>query len=263
VVGSTNNLSTLQSIVWFPWIIWAGQSVTLSLPKKAVFASLVTAQFLAGYPQHVVYAVAAAVGHSFFLYGRKNWKGWLMGWLSTMVLTLMVSAVAWVPFVESLVSSTRMEQTTTQAQTGSLHPSMLGKTVIAYLFDKPSTGMKWGPAWSGQPNMVWNISAVGFFLVCLSLTVKKLRTPRVKLFAAMCGITILLSLGTYLPGFEFLQQVMPFFRVGRYPSMALIITTLYLILWLIEVIQKISIPSVWVKILNVGAFGGLIFSVMA
>ncbi|MBP7774341.1 hypothetical protein KA078_00975 [Candidatus Woesebacteria bacterium] len=262
VVGSTNNLSTLQSIVWFPWIIWAGQTVTLSLPRKALFAGLVTAQFLAGYPQHVVYAVAAAVCHSFFLYGTKNWKGWLGGWISTMVLTLMVSAVAWVPFVESFVNSTRMEQTTAQAQTGSLHPSMLGKTFIAYLFDKPTAGMKWGPAWSGQPNMVWNISAVGFLLVCFSLTVKKLRTPRVKFFAAMSGITVLLSLGVYLPGFELLQQVVPFFRVGRYPSMALIITTLYLILWLIEIIQKISIPSVLTKIFTVGAFGTLIISIM-
>lgn len=262
VVGSTNNLSTLQSIVWFPWIIWAGQTVTLSFPRKALFALLVTVQFLAGYPQHVVYAIAAAVGHSFFLYGRKNWKGWLVGWFSTMVLTLMISAVAWVPFVESLVSSTRMEQTTAQAQTGSLHPSMLGKTVVAYLFDKPSVGMKWGPAWSGQPNMVWNISAVGSFLVCASLTMKRLRTPRVKFFAAMCGITILLSLGSYLPGFEALQQIMPFFRVGRYPSMALIITTLYLILWLIEIIHRISIPSVLARIIYVGAFGALVFSIM-
>lgn len=262
VVGSTNNLSTLQSIVWFPWIIWSGQRVTLSLPRKALFALLVTAQFLAGYPQHVVYAVAAALGHSFFLYGMKNWKSWLAGWLSTMALTLMVSAVAWVPFIESLASSTRMEQTTVQAQAGSLQPSMLGKTVIAYLFDKPAAGMKWGPAWSGQPNMVWNISAVGFFLVCYSLTIKKLRTHRVKLFAFMCGITLLLSLGTHLPGFELLQQVVPFFRVGRYPSMALIITTLYLILWLIEIIQKISVPSVLAKILNGGALGALTLSIL-
>lgn len=238
--GATNNLSTLQSMAWFPWIVWAGLHVHASLFRKILFGLLVTVQFLAGYPQHVVYAVVAVVLHS-ALSTSLFWKQWFVGWVTTGVIVLSMAAIAWLPFAHTLLQSTRMEQTTAQAQTGSLHPVMMIKIILSYAFDNPSKGVKWGPAWSGQPNMVWNISSIGLVVLLLSLMQGSLRDKNVRIFAGIALGSLILSFGAYLPGYEYLQHALPFLRVGRYPSMVLIVTQMYLLLWLASVVHSVRI----------------------
>ncbi len=143
VSGSMNNFSTLQSLVWLPWLAYFGLQLVKSNQAKIWFSIVVSLQFLGGYPQHVLYGIGFAVLLSFFNRSVSFVK-WLKSWLLTALLTLLVSAVAWVPFVNMLLHSTRMEQTTAQALVGSLNPVMLIKFVLPYFFDNPAVGMEMG-----------------------------------------------------------------------------------------------------------------------
>jgi hypothetical protein len=160
--GSSNNLVTIQAIAWFPWIAYCGLKLFESSKMILIFSLFALGQFLAGYPQHVVYAIFLAVILSII----RNWRNvalwtWLYRWLITAVVTIGVSTIAWLPFLEVFLQSTRMIQTTQQAGTGSLNPLMLIKMVLPYFFDNPAAGIKWGPAWSGFPNSLFYVTWVG------------------------------------------------------------------------------------------------------
>ena len=93
--GSINNLSTIQSIVWFPWIAWMGLKLHDKKNHIFYYALLVLIQFLAGYPQHVIYAIVFSVMLSAFYHWKKiKFKQWFNTWLITAIVVLLVSAVA-------------------------------------------------------------------------------------------------------------------------------------------------------------------------
>ncbi|PJC42601.1 MAG: hypothetical protein CO040_03600 [Candidatus Pacebacteria bacterium CG_4_9_14_0_2_um_filter_36_8] len=256
VSGSMNNFSTVQSLVWLPLLSYLGLKLVKEKSAKILFALAVTLQFLGGYPQHVIYGIALAVGLSLFVWLRENnktnfstWtKSWFFPWTITALLTLLLSAIAWIPFTEMLFKSTRMEQTTTQALVGSLQPAMLIKFVLPYFFDNPASGMKWGPAWSGQPNVGIYVTWLGLLALATSffVTLTKLinRKKLVKedqetlLFFLITLFSLIFSLGQYLPGFEFIQKLFPLFRIARYPSMVMIVTNVVMILWAVRALQK-------------------------
>lgn len=229
VTGSINNLVTIQSIAWFPWVLLASMNIATH-KGRVIFALCILFQFLAGYPQHVVYALLAAI----FLSIPKAVqvpKTWLYHWFLTGCITLFVTCVAWLPFIEPFFHSTRMIQTIQQAQSGSLHPFMLIKSFIPYFFDNPSWGMKWGPAWAGFSNSVFYFTWIGMLILGI-VCFQSFRKNWFLLLLIFIGIVF--SFGSYLPGYSYIQEVIPFFRVGRYPSMMLIITTLLGIILIVK-----------------------------
>jgi len=271
VTGSIHNLSTIQSITWLPWIILFGLSVTNSNTAKVLFGVAVLFQFLGGYPQHVVYAIFATMLISVFMLKqkeksrkppRKLVKQWLLTWIFVGLVSLGTSAVAWLPFSEVLMNSTRMAQSTSQAQVGSLNPPMLAKVVLPYIFDKPTAGMKWGPAWSGQPNMVFYVTLLGLLIVVLRLRSKKLLQIE-KLFLIFIPASIVFAFGSALPGFAVIQELLPFFRIGRYPSMILIVSSLFLALWVGIALEKVAVSARFLKKLLLLSAGILVVSVGA
>lgn len=266
VSGSSNNLTTIQSIAWIPWILYAGSFIYTSVTARGVFALLVLAQFLSGYPQHVIYSIAMSVVFSSWeVWKKTTLKKWAISWLVTGTITLFVTAVAWLPFAESLLGSTRMIQSTTQAQVGSLDPKMLPKMVLTYIFDNPVAGMKWGPAWSGQPNVLFYVTWLGLIAISYSLILwKKIKTDLVVFSAVVVVSTLIFSFGKYLPFFEQIQQIIPLLRVGRYPSMVLMFTNLWLIVWTVAVIPKLSFSKVirrllWIFLALMVVIAGLVW----
>jgi hypothetical protein len=242
VSGSSNNLSTIQSIAWIPWLLWASVFVTKKSGARIGFALLVLGQFLAGYPQHVVYSILMAVIVSWW-YERSSLQffKWLRAWAITGILTILISAIVWLPFAESLLLSTRVNQSSGQAQVGSLDPAMLPKMILTYIFDHPSRGVKWGPAWSGQPNVVFYVGWISLMAVGYSLkNWKKSRTSLAIFSALVVGLTLFFSFGKFLPFYEQIQALIPFLRVGRYPSMVLMFTNLFLIIWAVEALKNLK-----------------------
>ncbi|MBT3249624.1 MAG: YfhO family protein [Candidatus Pacebacteria bacterium] len=250
ISGSMNNFSTLQSLVWLPWLAYFGLQLVKNNSAKVWFSIVVVLQFLGGYPQHVLYGIGLAVLLSLFKRSISFTK-WLKSWLLTAILTLAISAVAWVPFVDMLLHSTRMEQTLAQSQGGSLKPVMLIKFVLPYFFDNPAAGMKWGPAWSGHPNVGIYATWLGWLAVGASLLTKKLKklSKEVVLFAVITVVTLLFSLGQYLPGFNLIQLLFPLFKIARMPSMLMIVTNVVVILWSIVALKKWRISQLSYKLL--------------
>lgn len=236
VTGMSNNLVTIQSIAWFPWISYWALMLFKSKRNLFIFSLSVLGQFLAGYPQHVVYAILLGV----FLSAISPWKkitifDWFKKWAITGFITLGVTAIVWLPFVDIFLQSTRTIQTTVQAGMGSLHPLMLIKLFLPYFFDNPMAGIKWGPAWSGLPNVALYITWSGLFL--LFLAIKKRHSVFLLLFAL---VTILVSMGDNFFLFSLLQRFIPFFKVSRGPSIALICTNISLILIAMKEITEIK-----------------------
>ena len=251
VAGSLHNISTLQSIVWLPWICYFGLQIQQSWKQKLFFVLMVLMQFAGGYPQHVLYSIVGAVVLSLIFKDRQNfsWIEWLKHWLMTATLTISVSTVIWLPFIQLLQSSTRMEQTITQAGVGSLNPAMLIKMLVPYFFDKQIAGFKWGPAWSGQPNVLFYFSWLGLLCLFWPIKIKKNKQQINRNIAIFVIVTLVFALGTYLPGFSFIQKAIPVFRIGRYPSMSLILTTLGAIILISRKITYIKISKKWLKML--------------
>lgn len=167
----------------------------------------------------------------------------------TAVITITISTVIWLPFVQLLRNSTRIEQTLVQAGVGSLKPVMLIKALVPYFFDKQVAGFKWGPTWSGQPNVLFYFSWLGLLSLFWPIKTKKNTQQINRNITIFIIATLVFALGVYLPGFSFIQKAIPIFRIGRYPSMSLILTTLGAIILISRKITDISIGKKWLKVL--------------
>lgn len=227
VTYSINNLSTIQSIAWFPWVVLASRFIRRKWWGAALFGLVILGQFLAGYPQHALYSIFSAVLLDIFLLKRNNnfsWPSWFLHWMRLGVVVVGITAVAWVPFTRMLGESTRSMQNTTQALSGSLNPAQLPKVIIPYMFDLPLAGFRWGPAFSGFPQALFYFGLPG--IVALVIFLKR---NRYWLF--VFGSLFLFSLGSYLPGFSTLFQLLPILKFARYPSMAMIPLVLFACLY--------------------------------
>lgn len=233
--GSLNNLSTLQSMTWTPWVVWAGMQVSgkkgLNLQNLGLFALIVWLQFAGGYPQHVLYSVLLAAAFSLMSWFEESktfsvqnlWR-WIAHWLVAGGVVVAVSAVLWMPFVESLLNSTRVVQSESQSTAGSLEFLELSKVVVPYIFDKPSQGMKWAVSWAKPPLLAFYFSWFGLVLLGARLVSQQKKTRDWWLLGLFVA-SLLLALGENLPGFSILQTIFPFLRVTRGPSIILMITT--------------------------------------
>ncbi len=257
VSGSINNLSTIQTLVWLPWLVWAGMNVPRSGLAKLQFGLLVLVQFLAGYPQHVLYSILMAVGLSAYLeFGLtkadglaiqpvparsvKKWqqvRDWLVAWAVAGGLAVALSAMVWWPFLETLQHSTRTIQTQSQSEAGSLHPTDLIKLITPYFFDNPAAGVKWGPQWNGMSNLSVYMTWLGLLVPLGWFLAGKARRWDWVAAMAIFG-TILFALGGNLPGFTQLQALLPIFRISRGPSTMLMLTTLVWIVWLATILSR-------------------------
>lgn len=228
VTYSINNLSTIQSIAWFPWVVLGSLNLTKKKWGRIIFGLLILAQFMAGYPQHVLYSIMTTVLLDVYL-SKKNrefkLRTWMLTWMITGLIVLGITAVAWFPFVRVLSESTRSIQDARQAMVGSLDPRQLPKIIIPYIFDLPLAGFRWGPAYAGFPQALFYFGLPG--LAALGIFLRKNRY-----WLIVFGSLFLFSLGSYLPGFSKLFEILPMLKFARYPSMAMIPITFFASLYI-------------------------------
>lgn len=253
ITGSINNISTLQSLSWMPWVVFFGLGVASKTNIKSgrgmiLFCFAVLAQFLGGYPQHVIYSIATAVIFSLYVFFEEHktvhniWqKGidWLRQWILAAVLVVPLTAVAWLPFLEVLQQSTRVIQTTSQAAAGSLHVSELLKSIHPHLFEHPAAGMKWGPLWNRQPNLMLFISWFGTLMLVLAALQKRIKKSQL-LFLATIFISLVIAMGDSLPTFTLIQKI-PIINASRGMSTILMIPALILPILVAVCIDSITI----------------------
>jgi hypothetical protein len=259
LTGSINNLATLQSLSWMPWIVLAALSID-TWKGKAALALAVLLQFLGGYPQHVLYSLLTAgvfsVAESWPQLSLGSWNSrgrWMRNWIIVSMLAVLISAVAWLPFLPVLQNSTRSIQTTQQAASGSLLPSELSKIVLPSIFDQPALGMKWGPSWNKPPNVMLYFTWFGLAVSALALIQLKL-TTREKILLSLVAFSLILALGDNLPTFKLLQSL-PLINLSRGVSTILIVPAL---VWSILIglwATRLSPSERLVKLLSTTALG--------
>jgi len=250
VTGSLNNLQTLQSLAWLPLVLFSALAVHRSFKGGLLFVAVIVGNFLAGYPQHVLAAVPIAAVFSLFAVSQEHklsWRvlvPWVGRWLIVGLLSLGFSAFALLPFIETLAGSTRLAQSADQAARGSMHPLEIIKLWVPYFFDAPSLGLRWGPSWNVFPTAVPYVTAFGWLTFLLTLKLKKL--DKVQLFLiGMSGVTLFLSLGSFIPGYTWVLEHIPFSTTVRYPSSWLVLTNISWLLLLAYQLPTLKISKLW------------------
>ncbi len=250
VTGSLNNLQTLQSLAWLPLVLFAALHVHKSLKGSLSFALVIAANLIAGYPQHVVSVLPVAALFSLVaLRQESGWNvrsigTWVRQWFMAGLVGMALSAFVLWPFVETLASSTRLAQSADQAAVGSLHPAELIKIWLPYFFDAPAWGLRWGPSWNTFPTAVPYITIFGWLTLVLCLKPKRLSVNQVFL-VGLAAITLLVSLGKFIPGYTWVLAHVPFSSTMRYPSSWLVFTNIAWLLLVATVLPKFELSKKW------------------
>lgn len=245
VTGSINNLTTLQSITFVPWIIYASIRLNNTWKSSAFLIFCLVGQVLGGYPQYVMYSLLAGSLLSLWykrsiLRNKINLRLWLEQWMVVGLFVFGLTAFVLLPFIKDLAHSTRAIQTPSQSVMGSLHPLELVKVVLPYFFDNPAAGMKWGPSWNSMPNLVFYVTWFGIFVLgCTMLSKRRNKTDI--FFGLTLLFCLLFSLGDRLPGFSHFQTLVPIFKASRGPSLILAAGNALLILWIGDALSRFAL----------------------
>lgn len=246
IIGSMNNISTLQSLTWMPWVVLFGQRLSKDRTAILYFSLVVFLQLLGGYPQHVFYSVVVAGLFSLFsdrdlILKEKKWFRWVTTWFLAGVVSLLLSAVVLLPFIPTLLDSSRTVQSSTQAAAGSLEVSELIKVVLPHFFDDASQGMKWGPSWNKPVNVMLYFTWFSLVIMTMFLFLKKKLQSDWFYLTLILG-SIFLALGSNFFLFGVLQHI-PLFKFSRGLSTILMIPALIVPLWCASLLTRITVSK--------------------
>ena len=248
VTNSLNNLSLLQSLTWTPWVMWLGVLLFKNPKAKRWLPVIITLQLLGGYPQHVLYAVLGAVLLSLIFKKKFSRRKWAIDWFGVGLGTILLSAFIWLPFVETLLSSTRTVQSAAQSVSGSLHPIELIKLMVPTFFDNLRLGLRWGPKWNETPYLAWYVGWLGL-LVPIGVFFSKKRIKQDWWLMGGVLFTLWFAVGEHAPGFGLLQKLIPILQISRIPTTILGVGTILMILWLVSSLDRLKISPKFLKFL--------------
>lgn len=231
MTGNMNNLATIQSLAWAPLVMVSALMMLRNRKWSVAFILSASLQIYAGYPQYAFFTVlCSGIFAAFFMIKEKHaWIDGMKKYALTFALILLLTAPVLLPFIETLRGSTRMQQNTAQALTGSADPINIAKVFVPYLFDKPSDGIKWGPSWNGFPNVMFYVTWIG--LVFAGIAVVGAKERKTTLFLCVVGgIFFLSSMGEYFPLYTKMLAAFPLSKLMRSSSQIMFITNITFIL---------------------------------
>ncbi len=247
--GSSNNLVTIQSMSWIPWLVNSSYSLAQTRHASIKTGFILAILILASYPQYLILALLPALVVSYLGISQVKQKvtpkalltRLVLRWILTIIIAIGFCAVSLLPFVVTLLNSTRTIQTVTQSAMGSLRMPELIKMIVPYVFDAPAYGIKWGPVWSGFPTALPYITTTG--LIILFLNIKRMfKSNRYFRFMSLvAAMSFILALGNNLPFYNQLLTAIPILTMVRYPSMWLTTTHLMLVIMLALALPTIKV----------------------
>lgn len=244
--GAANNLATLQSLSWFPWVLWAGFELHWQTGAVVRLTAVIAGMVTAGYPQHLLVVLPVSFLISWAKSSAKWWeliKAWFVSVLAAFGLTAPLS----LPFLAALSDSTRQIMSAEQAARGSFHPAELIKIFLPNFFDAPRFGIRWGPNWNFFPTNMPYFSSLGLIILLTTSWKKLLRDRLVRVLFLACAGGFLLSLGSHIPGYLELLRAVPVLAMVRYPSTWLFVPELFGLV-LMAYAAKTWRPPEWLKL---------------
>jgi len=266
VTGSVNNIATLQSITWLPWVVLAGLGIQ-NWRGAVLFSLVIWMQLSGGYPQHVLYSILTAVVVSvwhgqigFSKHSLKQWRAWFLSWLRAGVLSILFTSVLWMPFLPVLAESTRSIQTPEQAASGSLQLAEVLKLIVPTVFESPRMGMKWGVSWTNQPNLFLYFSWLGLLIAAVAIIQKRI-AHRDWWLLGLIIVSLIVAFGDTLPTFALVQAI-PILSSARGASIILMIPALVGALLVARWLGEVQLVPRTVTVLQKSALGLFIASLI-
>jgi len=229
-VGSGPLLSTvnfwnhLAGAAWMPWVVLAADGALRSpgYGRSLTAGAAVAAQMLAGSPDMCLMTGAVIALHAVtFLFPRPRAFRPVRSLLLAMVFALGLSAVVWIPAVESARNSGRWEMSEGSRAAWSLHPANLLQVVLPLLpGDFPASGLVRQTLFD-RPDPFLVSLYVGLPAVALAAaSFAGARPPWVFGFVTLAAS--ILALGRHTWVYSLAAQLMPPLTILRYPSKAMV-----------------------------------------
>lgn len=222
--------SLVYAAVWMPWLLWAERT---RIRSEGMGAHRLTSGMILGlifladvrwgiYSTILVCIYSASLALRLFLRFR------LMDWVKSLVLQLwlafLVAAPLILPLAEYTSLSTRRMMTAADSLAFSLPPLRLIGFVL--------------PEFGGYAEWVFYAGGLGFLAVLIAAGTSELRL-RIRFWLVLFAITVLLSLGSYLP-FAGLLAKLPFFYLLRVPPRILFINGLAIAVLVASVVDALG-----------------------
>jgi len=210
-----------QSIALIAWLLWAAERILqrVTVLRTAIFAVCFALIWLAGHPQVAYMATLLTAAWVFWRWrsGHKRRNALValavgVGWGT------LLSAVHWLPMIQLLHQTPRIQLSVWRANRFPLHPEQL------FLFLVPDTyGTPWQGNWLGRGNY-WEVAcAVGILPLMAAFSARKAR-PDGRFWLLVAAIGLWLSQGTTGGLYILAYYLLPGMKAFHDPARWLIIT---------------------------------------
>jgi hypothetical protein len=202
-------LAILETAAWLPAILWAMRRVAARADARSVALAglLLAICALAGHPQTLVTIAYVAVAYFAFSAWRARLPFRRAALLLTVtgLLALMLSAVQWLPALEFMRLSSRVELTVETAGTGFPFSDVVQ-------FIAPGRVSQYSPLYIGWLPFALALLALG---AVLAKRIKGEVSARIVFWAGVAVVALIISFGNRTPLFGALYALAPGFRLFR------------------------------------------------
>lgn len=219
LITYTNNLPMIQVASLLPlvlglWITYKNNSTRQNLINVILFSSL---QVLAGHPQLTFYSWLLYVSYALIFFpGNILRRIGNIGRIASGVC--LVTAIQLLPFLEFVLSSTRIGNGFSYATFGSLPLTALMRFFLPTIVGNTSVGTGW---WQG--GSVYGY--VGVLPLIVALFAIRDKRKIVVFFVLLCIFSFLMSFGSNMPIFRLAYFLIPGVSLFRVPSHFLLLNT--------------------------------------
>lgn len=231
LVSRVEFFSVLASSIWLPLIVlFLKKLIETGKFKYFAYSSLVLAlPVFAGSIQIFFYNIIIALAFTVW-YSRYSGKSWIKGtvlFVGATVVSLLVSSIQLFPFVEYVLNSVRQTgMNYDAAATGSLLPSKIINFFTPFIWGNPSVSAYFGKDQLWLSSFYCSIPAI--LLTVLNFTAQNRASKKdvrykktILFFSIVLLFFVIISLGRYGLLHWLLYQLVPLFRLIRYPPAAM------------------------------------------
>ena len=203
----------LHVVLWLPLILMSIDKLNNSrLLWSAILVFSLVCQFFAGHAQVSLYVFLLS---GFYAFWRRSNFFWIL-----LLLSILLTSIQWIPFVRSLLESSRIGVSDSWQISGWFLPwQHLAQFFAPDFFGNPATLNYWGEWNYGE--FIGYISVVGIIFAIFALLIPK-KSESVKFLSITLGITLLFLLPTPLAKLPYILKIPVFSSLQPTRLMAIV-----------------------------------------
>lgn len=226
VLAASNDINSLQGIIFMPWILAAGQVYVQSLESEKkhkkwhkvglLVTFVLLLQFVSGHPQYSYYSWLM-LGTYLLVFIRKSLLEKALYFAYPFGLFLGISAIQLLPFLELSTLTFRPKQIEFSTA-NSLEILDVPQLLLGHFYGTWANGDSWGPGAPLETGRANSEGFVGVFVILFALiSLKSKKRKRTAYFLGVLIASFLLSLGSTTPLYSLVRTTLPLFEKFRSP----------------------------------------------